>query len=192
MMGRGYQLGAVREAHRLPGFAGSLVVGGCTGSADTHEHTLQQCTQVRRIGRYLDPIPVRECGIDLGAIQTNDPIRIHRHALSKWTQFCFHLEYVPSNSGPHPAVDPTRRGWGVIHRIARLDETYWLRILDGLEASHEGRVWLTNNRAVFGIVLEAMKDQSDSKPRDTNQPPAQSPLEERIARYPVPPKAGSE
>ncbi len=128
----------------------------------------------------------------LGAIRTNDPVRIHQLAVSKWTQFCFHLEYEPSLSTPHPALGPARLRWGVHHRIAHLDETYWLRILDGLEASQEGRAWLTNNRAVFDIVMEAMQDQSDSKPRDTNQPPVLSPLEERIARYPAPPKAGSE
>ncbi|MEN9675713.1 MAG: hypothetical protein RIS76_1609, partial [Verrucomicrobiota bacterium] len=60
------------------------------------------------------------------------------------------------------------------------------------EASREGRAWLTNNRAVFDIVLDAMNVRGDSKPRDTNQPPVLSPLEERIARYPAPPKAGSE
>ncbi len=70
----------------------------------------------------------------LGAIRTNDPVRIHRLALSKWTQFCSHLDYVPSISGPHPEVDPNRLRYRVhLHlRIARLDETYWLRILDGL------------------------------------------------------------
>lgn len=128
----------------------------------------------------------------LGAVRTNDPARIHRLALSKWTQFCFHLEYEPSLSGPHPEVDPDRLRWSVHHRIAHLDETYWLRILDGLEASQEGRAWLTNNRAVFGIVMHAMDLRGDSKPRDTNQPPVLSPLEERIDRYPKPPKAKDE
>lgn len=123
------------------------------------------------------------------AIRFNDPARIHQYILSKWTQFCRHLEYEPSTTGPHPEVDPNRMGWGVYHRIAHLDETYWLRILDGLEASHEGRAWLTNNRAVFGIVMHTMEVRGDNKPVDTNQPPVRSPLEERIARYPKPPKA---
>lgn len=54
------------------------------------------------------------------------------------------------------------------------------------------RAWLTNNRAVFGIVMHAMEDQSDNKPWDTNQPPVPSPLEKRIDRYPKPPKAKDE
>ena len=123
------------------------------------------------------------------ATRFNDPAWIHQYILSKWTQFCFHLEYVPSSSGPHPEVDPKRQLYHIHHRIAHLDESHWLRILDGLEASQEGRAWLTNNRAVFDLVMHVMNDTPDNKPGDTNQLPVLSPLEERIARYPKPPKA---